>query len=382
MPSDESYQTQQMLSLMSWWKERGSLTILQACIEGSDQTEQIFRLICVIMSWWRNVDPWLSFKPAVKALIRLSRFSDWSLSSCHDEGAWIIDYPSSLQWRLWSDWGDFQTDLCHHVLMKELGAWTILQAFSEGSDQTDQIFRLICVIMSWWRSVDHWLSFKPAVKALIRLRRFSDRSVSSCLDEGAWSLDYPSSLQWRLWSDWSDFQTDLCHHVLMKELGAWTILQACSEGSDQTEQIFRLICVIMSWWRQLGALTILQACSEGSNQTEEIFRLIRVLLVLMKELGVLTILQACSEGSDQTEQIFRLIQVIMSWWRQLGALSILQACSEGSDQTGQIFRLIWVIISWWRSLEPWLSFKPAVKALIRLSRFLDWSESSYLSWSR
>ena len=143
------------------------------------------------MSWWRSLEPWLSFKPAVKALIRLGRFSDWSESSCLeswlsfkptvkalirlgrflgwsessclDEGAWSLDYPSSLQW---------------------------LGRFSDWSESS---------------CLESWLSFKPAMKALIRLGRFSFWSESSCLDEGAWSLDYPSSLQWRLWLNWAEF---------------------------------------------------------------------------------------------------------------------------------------------------------------------------------
>ena len=63
--------------------------------------------------------------------------------------AWVLNYPLSAQWRLWSDWADAQasaqSDQSSLSTWRQLGSLTTHWAHSEDSDQTGQMTRLIWV---------------------------------------------------------------------------------------------------------------------------------------------------------------------------------------------------------------------------------------------
>ena len=52
----------------------------------------------------------MSVRPA-KTQISLGIRPVWSVMAVHMKKAWVLSYPLSTQWRLWSDWADAQADL-------------------------------------------------------------------------------------------------------------------------------------------------------------------------------------------------------------------------------------------------------------------------------
>ena len=70
-----------------------------------------------------------------KTQISLGICPVWLVFAVHMKKAWVLSYPLSAQWRLWSDWADAQADLslclvhrsfswfCHEAVQISLVLW-------------------------------------------------------------------------------------------------------------------------------------------------------------------------------------------------------------------------------------------------------------------
>ena len=93
----------------------------------ADQTTWIWRLVgifvffCIlheqVLSWCSTNISHLMTKATqwhvhqAKTQISLGICPVWSVSAVRMKKAWVLSYPMSAQWRLWSDWADAQADL-------------------------------------------------------------------------------------------------------------------------------------------------------------------------------------------------------------------------------------------------------------------------------
>ena len=78
------------------------------------------RLICafVVRIWQKQISSWRGSNTNNKLLIfwntyeprhdKTNKESDQSLRCPQEEKPWVLSYPLSAQWRLWSDWADAQ----------------------------------------------------------------------------------------------------------------------------------------------------------------------------------------------------------------------------------------------------------------------------------
>ena len=164
----------------------------------------------------------MAVRPA-KTQTSLGIHSVWSVFAVHMKKPWILSYPLSTQWRLWSDWADAKaalslrwahTHFVGFVMLWLVWSWYFLYLYMHASPY----IRVPCLKFVIGQCVSN-MSRSTTNPTKWPVSKHSDKpghppvwSVFTLCMKKHWILSYPYSTWHGFWSEGVKAQADLSLH--------------------------------------------------------------------------------------------------------------------------------------------------------------------------